>query len=43
VRSFHESTQVTFAELTDEMINAYVATGSPMYPHHHVLPPALSH
>ncbi len=31
VRSFHESTQVTFADLSDEMINAYVATGSPMY------------
>lgn len=30
VRSFHESTQVTFADLSDEMINAYVATGSPM-------------
>jgi septum formation protein len=38
VRSFHESTQVTFADLSDEMINAYVATGSPMY---YILPFSL--
>ena len=28
--TFHEASQVTFGELTDEVINAYVATGEPL-------------
>jgi len=31
VRSFHEPTQVTFGDLSDEVIDAYVNTGTPMY------------
>jgi len=30
VRSFHEPTQVTFGDLSDEVIDAYVNTGTPM-------------
>jgi predicted house-cleaning NTP pyrophosphatase (Maf/HAM1 superfamily) len=31
VLSFVEKTEVFFCELTNDMINAYVATGLPMY------------